>query len=124
MRGMCHHIEDGTFDWTAQAVNPRARIRPVHRPPRVPGDRVPHCRWEVVIDDDTGPVGEAPITAMTRGTTAARFRFPRCVTARPTCRGRIASPAGDEFRPREWSSWRHEWMRSGRGGPVQRGVRE
>ncbi|AQZ61402.1 unnamed protein product [[Actinomadura] parvosata subsp. kistnae] len=76
VRGMCHHIEDGTFDWTAQAVNPRARIRPVHRPPRVPGDRVPHCRWEVVIDDDTEPVGEAPITAMTRATTAARFRFP------------------------------------------------
>lgn len=73
---MCHHIEDGTFDWTAQAVNPRARVRPVHRPPRVPAGRVPHCRWEVVIDDETEPVGEAPITAMTRGTTAARFRFP------------------------------------------------
>ncbi|TDD37444.1 hypothetical protein E1287_08745, partial [Actinomadura sp. KC06] len=35
VRGMCHTIEDGTFDITAQAVNPRARIRPVHRPPRV-----------------------------------------------------------------------------------------
>src|SRR6266550_4531335 len=49
--GMCHTIEDGTFDVTAQAVNPKARIRHVHRPPRVPAGRVPHCRWELVIDD-------------------------------------------------------------------------
>ena len=34
--GMCHTIEDGTFDVTAQAVNPKARVRAVHRPPRVP----------------------------------------------------------------------------------------
>ena len=38
--GMCHHIEDGTFDVTAQAINPKAHIRHVHRPPRVPSDRV------------------------------------------------------------------------------------
>ena len=74
--GMCHHIEDGTFDYTAQAVNPKARIRPVHRPPRVPADRVPHCRWEVVIDDDTETLPEADITRITAGTTAATFRFP------------------------------------------------
>jgi hypothetical protein len=76
IRGMCHTIEDGTFDITAQAVNPRARIRPVHRPPRVPAGRVPHCRWEVVIDDGTETLPEADITRMTRGTTAATFRFP------------------------------------------------
>lgn len=74
--GMCHDIEDGTFDVTAQAVNPRARIRPVHRPPRAPADRVPHCRWEVVIDDDTDVLPEADITTMTRVTTAATFEFP------------------------------------------------
>ena len=39
--GMCHHIEDPTFDATAYATNPRARIRPIHRPPRVPADRMP-----------------------------------------------------------------------------------
>lgn len=39
--GMCHHIEDGTFDYTAQAINPRAHIRHVHRPLRVPSDRFP-----------------------------------------------------------------------------------
>ena len=76
IKGMCHTIEDGTFDYTAQAVNPKARIRPVHRPPRVPAGRVPHCRWEVEIDDATEPVPEAEITAMTRGTTAAAHRFP------------------------------------------------
>jgi len=73
---MCHHIEDGTFDVTAQAVNPKARIRPVHRPPRAPADRVPHCRWEVVIDDDTETLPEADITTLTRGTGAATFSFP------------------------------------------------
>ena len=73
---MCHHIEDGTFDVTAQAVNPKARIRPVHRPPRAPADRVPHCRWEVMIDDDTDTLPEADITAMTRLTGAATFAFP------------------------------------------------
>ena len=74
--GMCHTIEDGTFDVTAQAVNPKARIRHVHRPPRVPADRQPHCRWEVVIDDDTETLPEADITRMTRRTTAATFQFP------------------------------------------------
>lgn len=73
---MCHHIEDGTFDVTAQAVNPKARVRHVHRPPRSPSDRVPHCRWEVVIDDDTETLPEAEITKITRGTTAATFQFP------------------------------------------------
>ncbi len=51
VRGMCHDIEDPTFDATAVATHPRARIRPVHRPPRVPADRAPHCAWTVVIDE-------------------------------------------------------------------------
>jgi hypothetical protein len=81
VRGMCHTIEDGTFDATAQAVNPKARIRPVHRPPRaptarVPDNRVPVCRWEVIIDDDTEVLPEAGITELTRGTTAATYQFP------------------------------------------------
>lgn len=74
--GMCHTIEDGTFDVTAQAVNPKARVRHVHRPPRASSDQVPHCRWEVVIDDDTETLPEADITTMTRRTTAATFEFP------------------------------------------------
>ncbi|MEJ5256140.1 MAG: hypothetical protein WHS89_12395 [Acidimicrobiales bacterium] len=73
---MCHHIEDGTFDYTAQAVNPKARIRPVHRPPRDPADQVPHCRWEVVIDDDTETLPEPEVTRIVRSTTAATYEFP------------------------------------------------
>ena len=51
VRGMCHDIEDPTFDATAIATHPRAQVRPVHRPPRTPAGRTPHCRWTVTIDD-------------------------------------------------------------------------
>ena len=34
VHGMCHAIEDPTFDATAVATNPRAQVRPLHRPPR------------------------------------------------------------------------------------------
>ena len=60
--GMCHTIEDPTFDATAYATNPRARIRPIHRPPRVPADRHPHCHWTIVIDPENEPVGPARLT--------------------------------------------------------------
>ncbi|HEY0952975.1 hypothetical protein [Nocardioides sp.] len=53
---MCHDIEDPTFDATAVATNPHARVRPVHRPPRSPADRRPHCEWTVGIDDAHPPV--------------------------------------------------------------------
>ena len=53
---MCHTIEDPTFDATAVATNPKAQVRPVHRPPRVPADRHPHCRWTVTIDEANPPV--------------------------------------------------------------------
>lgn len=92
--GMCHTIEDGTFDATAQAVNPKARIRHVHRPPRVPADRVPHCRWEVVIDDDTETLPEADITTLTRGTTAARFEFPPMRDGTPHVPASVPTPGG------------------------------
>jgi hypothetical protein len=51
VHGMCHAIEDPTFDATAVATNPRAQVRPLHRPPRVPADREPHCHWTITIDD-------------------------------------------------------------------------
>ena len=54
--GMCHTIEDPTFDATAYATNPRARIRPLHRPPRKPADRKPHCHWTIEIDPANEPV--------------------------------------------------------------------
>lgn len=56
VRSMCHDIEDPTFDATAVATNPRAQVRPVHRPPRTPADRTPHCAWTVIIDESHPPV--------------------------------------------------------------------
>lgn len=56
VRGMCHDIEDPTFDATAAATNPQARMRPIHRPPRLPKERTPHCAWEVVIDSANDPL--------------------------------------------------------------------
>ncbi|MBB5913428.1 hypothetical protein BJY24_002295 [Nocardia transvalensis] len=53
---MCHTIEDPTFDATALATNPLAQVRPIHRPPRRPADRVPVCAWTVKID----PAHEPP----------------------------------------------------------------
>lgn len=58
---MCHHIEDPTFDATACATNPRARIRPLHRPPRVPAGREPHCHWSITIDAEVEPIGEPDV---------------------------------------------------------------
>jgi hypothetical protein len=67
---MCHDIEDPTFDATATASNPRAQVRPVHRPPRVPADRSPHCAWTVVIDP-SHPELQVPAQALAIGATAA-----------------------------------------------------
>ena len=73
VRRMCHDIEDPTFDATAAATNPYATVRPVHRPPRVPADRTPHCRWTVTIDEAGTPVAEPPRTRQLSGSEAARF---------------------------------------------------
>ena len=70
VRSMCHDIEDPTFDATAAATNPRARMRPVHRPPRVPADRSPHCEWTVTIDADADPL-TVPRQARAIGATRA-----------------------------------------------------
>ncbi|MCW2782532.1 MAG: hypothetical protein JWR35_2981 [Marmoricola sp.] len=73
---MCHDIEDPTFDATAIATNPRARIRPIHRPPRMPADRHPHCGWTVTIDPD---VEELPFPAEAvalQGSEAAGIALP------------------------------------------------
>jgi hypothetical protein len=70
--GMCHDIEDPTFDATAVATNPKARIRPIHRPPRVPSDRHPHCAWTVEIDPslpDVAPIAALAVTERTRAAT-------------------------------------------------------
>ncbi|MEZ5383602.1 MAG: hypothetical protein R2754_17610 [Microthrixaceae bacterium] len=68
---MCHHIEDPTFDATAYATNPRAVMRPVHRPPRRPVDRQPHCQWTVDIDPLREPLGRPQVTDVMASTLAA-----------------------------------------------------
>jgi hypothetical protein len=72
VRGMCHDIEDPTFDATAVATNRRAQIRPIHRPPRTPADRHPHCAWTVIIDDSYPPVEDHSVLDVVRRTRAAR----------------------------------------------------
>jgi len=57
---MCHDIEDPTFDATAAATNPRAQVRPLHRPPRAPADRHPHCAWTVTIEPTAEPLPFPP----------------------------------------------------------------
>ncbi len=76
VRSMCHAIEDPTFDASAVATNSRARCRPIHRPPRTPADRVPHCRWEVFVDPDAEPLREAAITRLVGASRLAGVEFP------------------------------------------------
>ncbi len=67
---MCHDIEDPTFEATATATNPKAQVRPIHRPPRVPAGRSPACHWTVTIAD-AHPELPVPAEAMTMASTRA-----------------------------------------------------
>lgn len=72
VKGMCHDIEDPTFDATAVATNPKAQVRPIHRPPRTPADQHPHCAWTVIIDEsypDAVSIPALDIVAQTRAAT-------------------------------------------------------
>ncbi|HWF28052.1 MAG TPA: hypothetical protein VG327_06690 [Mycobacterium sp.] len=73
--GMCHTIEDPTFDATAVATNPRAQMRPIHRPPRVPSDRHPHCAWTVIIDESHPEAESIPALDIVRQTRAATWEL-------------------------------------------------
>jgi hypothetical protein len=73
--GMCHTIEDPTFDATAVATNPRAQMRPIHRPPRVPAGRHPHCAWTVIIDDSHPEAQSIPAVDIIRETRAATWEL-------------------------------------------------
>jgi hypothetical protein len=70
VKGMCHDIEDPTFDATALATNRKAQVRPVHRPPRTPADRHPHCRWTVIIDESYPPAPFIPAMDVVGATNA------------------------------------------------------
>jgi hypothetical protein len=73
--GMCHTIEDPTFDATAVATNPRAQVRPIHRPPRVPANRHPHCAWTVIIDESHPEAQSIPAVDIIRETRAATWEL-------------------------------------------------
>jgi hypothetical protein len=73
--GMCHTIEDPTFDATAVATNARAQMRPIHRPPRVPADRHPHCAWTVIIDESHPEAQSIPALDIVRQTRAATWEL-------------------------------------------------
>lgn len=75
VRGMCHDIEDPTFDATAVATNRRAQIRPIHRPPRTPANRSPHCAWTVIIDESYPEVEDHPHLAQVQATRAATWEL-------------------------------------------------
>jgi hypothetical protein len=77
VRTMCHDIEDPTFDATATATNPYARVRPIHRPPRVPADREPHCAWTVTIDPELEPLTSPRQTEDLRPCNAAAVPLPQ-----------------------------------------------
>jgi len=48
---ICHNMEPKAFQWTASAVNPRIRVTPVKLPPRKSRDEVPHCIWDVRLEE-------------------------------------------------------------------------
>jgi hypothetical protein len=99
---MCHTIEDPTFDATALATNPRAQIRPIHRPPRAPANRHPHCHWTIVIDEANDPVGPIPITQQISKLPLASV--PNAIVGTPgTGRGDYRGDFDPEFRLRDFS---------------------
>jgi hypothetical protein len=95
---MCHRIEDPTFDATAVATNPRARMRPIHRPPRTPADRHPHCHWTITIEPDVEPVIEEPLTLEVGRLPLAQVPNPRPADREPGGRPDYAGPFDPKFR--------------------------
>jgi len=73
VRTMCHDIEDPTFDATAAATHPCMKMRAIHRPPREPADRYPHCRWSVFIGDEAEPYEQHPNLELVRASRLAQI---------------------------------------------------
>ncbi|MFN8052251.1 MAG: hypothetical protein U0Q22_12475 [Acidimicrobiales bacterium] len=100
---MCHDIEDPTFDATAIATNRRAQVRPIHRPPRVPADRQPHCHWTVVADE-SHPELPIPEQAVAIGATRAAVVDLAEIDRDDEGRGDYAGPLLDDLRFDDWSA--------------------
>jgi hypothetical protein len=95
---MCHDIEDPTFNATAVATNARARMVPVHRPPRVPADRVPHCEWTVIIDPAAEAVTEPDIARVLGSTLLANIVIERPASAEPGGLDDYSGPVFEQLR--------------------------
>ena len=111
VRSMCHDIEDPTFDATAVATNPRAQVRPVHRPPRMPAGRTPALRVDRDHRRRHPPVSfsrRVPRAAVVpcrvagagpdRPLLAGSFRLLRSAGLRPRLRAVLALRAGADRR--------------------------
>ena len=73
VKSMCHAIEDPTFDATAAATHPCMKMRPIHRPPRIPEGRIPACRWSVFIGDEAEPYEQHANVAILSGSKIAQI---------------------------------------------------
>ena len=94
---MCHDIEDPTFDATAVATNPKAQIRPIHRPPRVAAGPAAALR----VDGDHRRVAPAgPPTPRAAGGRALGRRRSRAGPDRPRRRGCRGLRRAAALRPR------------------------
>lgn len=100
---MCHDIEDPTFDATAIATNRRARIRPIHRPPRRPADRHPHCAWTVTIEPDRDELALPPDAEMMFTTRAAQIDLVPIDPSAPDGLVDYRGPLLADLQFRDWS---------------------
>ena len=57
------------------ATNPRAQVRPIHRPPRTPSDRKPHCAWTVIIDESYPEARSIPALDIVAESRAAKWQL-------------------------------------------------
>jgi hypothetical protein len=99
---MCHDIEDPTFDATAVATNARAQVRPIHRPPRRPADRTPHCAWTVIIDESHPPLPVPEQAHRIAATRAARVELDPIDPDEPGGSD-YSGPLVDDLRFADWS---------------------
>lgn len=104
--GMCHTIEDPTFDATAIATNPRAQVRPIHRPPRNPSDRHPHCAWTVIIDESYPEAQGIPALDIVRETNAATWELDAIDPSDPSDEG-LADYSGPVLSDLDFGAFSH-----------------
>lgn len=102
VKQMCHDIEDPTFDATAIATNPRARFTPVHRPPRMPADRHPHCAWNVNIEPENEALPIPEQANVIGATEAAKAKLSAIDPAEEGISD-YRGPLTDDLRFEQWS---------------------